>query len=59
MYFTLNDLKELGAESFTEDFHCVTAWSKYDIEWYVVMTFEPSSGKYKLNCTGLVLHWIN
>ncbi|HLP79966.1 MAG TPA: molybdopterin-dependent oxidoreductase [Acidobacteriota bacterium] len=31
--FTLDQLKKLGDETFIADFHCVTSWSKYDVNW--------------------------
>jgi len=30
---SLAELKTLGVNHFTEDFHCVTTWSKLDINW--------------------------
>ena len=30
---SLEQLKRLGTQSYTEDFHCVTSWSKFDVRW--------------------------
>lgn len=30
---SLNELKKLGVQSYTKDFHCVTTWSKLDVHW--------------------------
>ncbi|HLD04877.1 MAG TPA: molybdopterin-dependent oxidoreductase [Candidatus Nanoarchaeia archaeon] len=31
--YSLNELKKLGAQEYTKDFHCVTMWSKLDVHW--------------------------
>lgn len=33
MELSLEDLKKLGTQSYTKDFHCVTTWSKLDVHW--------------------------
>jgi len=30
---SLDELKKLGVQHYTKDFHCVTTWSKYDVKW--------------------------
>mgnify|MGYP001579983130 FL=1 len=30
---SLEDLEKLGVKQYTEDFHCVTTWSKFDVKW--------------------------
>jgi DMSO/TMAO reductase YedYZ molybdopterin-dependent catalytic subunit len=30
---SLEDLKKLGTKNYSEDFHCVTKWSKFDVKW--------------------------
>lgn len=30
---SLEDLKKLGVKQYTEDFNCVTTWSKFDVKW--------------------------
>ncbi len=30
---SLEELKKLGIMKYTEDFHCVTTWSKFDVNW--------------------------
>lgn len=30
---SLNELKKLGIQHYTKDFHCVTSWSKFDVKW--------------------------
>jgi len=31
--FTYNDILKMKATEFTEDLHCVTHWSKFDVKW--------------------------
>ena len=31
--YSLDQLKELGVQHYTKDFHCVTSWSKLDVHW--------------------------
>jgi DMSO/TMAO reductase YedYZ molybdopterin-dependent catalytic subunit len=31
--FTLEQLKKIGLQEYTKDFHCVTSWSKFDVNW--------------------------
>lgn len=31
--YSLEDLKKLGVENYSIDFHCVTSWSKLDSKW--------------------------
>jgi len=31
--FTLSQLKEMGPQNYTADFHCVTSWSALDLKW--------------------------
>lgn len=31
--YTLADLLKLGVIHYTQDFHCVTSWSKFDVGW--------------------------
>ncbi len=30
---SLEDLKKITVKKYTEDFHCVTTWSKFDVKW--------------------------
>ncbi len=30
---SLEELKKIGIQSYTKDFHCVTTWSKLDVHW--------------------------
>lgn len=30
---SLEELKKLGPQAYTQDFHCVTTWSKFDVHW--------------------------
>ncbi|RJQ17158.1 sulfite oxidase-like oxidoreductase [Candidatus Woesearchaeota archaeon] len=31
--FFLEELKQLGVQEYTKDFHCVTSWTKLDVAW--------------------------
>ena len=33
MKLTLDDIRALGEEQITKDFHCVTKWSVFDVTW--------------------------
>lgn len=33
LQLSLEDLKKLGSQKAVEDFHCVTTWSKLDVNW--------------------------
>jgi DMSO/TMAO reductase YedYZ molybdopterin-dependent catalytic subunit len=41
--YSLNDLKKLGETTDTSDFHCVTGWSQYDLEWTGVLFSKIAS----------------
>jgi len=31
--YSLEQLKKLGIQNYTKDFHCVTSWTKLDVKW--------------------------
>ncbi|MBS3165310.1 molybdopterin-dependent oxidoreductase [Candidatus Woesearchaeota archaeon] len=31
--YSLAELKKLGIQQYSKDFHCVTSWTKYDVKW--------------------------
>lgn len=33
VFLSFDELKKLGVKHYTEDFHCVTTWSKFDVKW--------------------------
>lgn len=58
--FTWSDLMALPQQDFTADFHCVTRWSKLDVQWRGVKVTDvlaqlslPSQFRYVMqHCTG-------
>lgn len=58
--FTWQDFQALPQASFTADFHCVTTWSKLDVQWQgvkvtdlmAVLEVDPSAAHVMLHCYG-------
>lgn len=58
--FTWQDFQALPQASFTADFHCVTTWSKLDVQWQGVkvpdlmaaLEVDPSAAHVMLHCFG-------
>ncbi|MEO1144695.1 MAG: sulfite oxidase-like oxidoreductase [Cyanobacteria bacterium J06638_22] len=58
--FSWQDFMALPQSDFTEDFHCVTRWSKLDVQWVGVkvadvmaqVTLQPDASHVMLHCYG-------
>ena len=58
--FSWQDFMALPQNEFTEDFHCVTHWSKLDVQWVGVkvadvmtqVTLQPDASHVMLHCYG-------
>lgn len=55
--FTWSDFMSLPQHEFTKDFHCVTRWSKLDVQWTgIKVTDFCQSIAIQANATHLMLH---
>lgn len=55
--FSWSDIMAMPQSSFTADFHCVTTWSKLDVQWVGIKATDfMQSINLKANATHVLLH---